>query len=251
MARQRAATCAVWRADVATRPAGDWVDLGGLHLHTTGLSPVHWNGAHLTEAAGLSQLATAGQWFRDRGVPWAVLVPAELGLEPAGFGYVGSQPVMVLDLTGLSAPPDPPRAPVTLRWDAPVDEVAGIQSAAFDDAVGLATAFVGPKLVNGACEVVVAYVDGRPVASATGVLTGGRAGGADGPGDDVVAVFGVGTLVGHRRQGLGTAVTRAVLLRARERGADLAYLNPSDLGYAAYHALGFRDAPPWQIWSPP
>ena len=51
--RQRAATVAVWKADVATRPRGDWADLGGLAVHTTGIAVPYWNGAYLTAPRGL------------------------------------------------------------------------------------------------------------------------------------------------------------------------------------------------------
>ncbi len=56
LAHQCAAAVAVWRADVATRPAGDWADLDGHVLHTTGLDAVHWNGAHLNHPDRLAFL---------------------------------------------------------------------------------------------------------------------------------------------------------------------------------------------------
>jgi predicted acetyltransferase len=68
--------------------------------------------------------------------------------------------------------------------------------------------------------------------------------------EGVVAVFGVGTLPAHRRRGLGRAVTLAVLHEGRRRGADLAYLNPTDSGEPVYRALGFTDAPGWAVWTP-
>ena len=234
VARQRTAALAVWRADVETRPGGAWTDLGGLQLHTTGLPPVYWNGAHLYDASGLERLGEATPWFADRGVSWGLLVPAELGLAPPGFAPVVDQAVMLRDLLALPALPD-----VHLDWEATVDEVAFLQATVFDTALPLATQFVGPKLIDGPCSVVVARVDGLAVATATGVLL-----------DGVVGVYGVGTLVPARRQGLGRAVTLAVLHRARDEGADLAFLNPSELGYAVYRSLGFDDAPPWQIWTP-
>lgn len=235
IARARAATRAVWRADVAGRPAGDWADVGGLQLHTTGLPVVEWNGALLYDVAGLQYLDAAAGWFGERGMPWGLLVPAELDVAPPGFRHVGDQRVMIRDLEDLPALPDHP-----LRWDAPAEDVAVLQAGAFEMPMAEARAFVAPKLGNPMCDVVVVHDrDGQPVASATGVL-----------GDGVIAVFGVGTLRRHRRQGLGSAVTLAVVHRARERGADLAYLNPSDLGYGAYRKLGFVDAPGWRIWSP-
>ncbi len=204
-------------------------------MHTTGLPVAEWNGALLYDVAGLPGLDAAAGWFAERGMPWGLLVPAELDVAPPRFRYVADQQLMVRDLEELPALPNQP-----LRWDAPAEDVAVVQAAAFEMPLDEARAFVAPKLGNPTCDVVVANdQDGQPVASATGVLV-----------DGVVAVFGVGTLPSHRRQGLGSAVTLAVLHRARDQGADLAYLNPSDLGYGAYRKLGFLDAPGWRIWSP-
>ena len=82
--------------------------------------------------------------------------------------------------------------------------------------------------------------DGAPVSTATLVVA-----------DGVAAVYGVGTVIGWRGRGLGRAVTLAVLHEARARGCDLAFLNPSDLGYGVYARLGFRDAPGWRVHAAP
>lgn len=239
VARQRSATRAVWQADVATRPGGDWADFGGLEVFTTGLAPAHWNGAHLVDRDGLARLGEAADWFAERGVPWGLLAPAELAAVPPGFSPVTEQGVMLRDLVDL-----PPLPDVDLTWDVGVAGHTLVQAVAFDAEPALVTAFLAPKLLNAACGLVAARVDGEVVATATSVVVDGVLGG-------VVAVFGVGTLPGWRRRGLGAAVTLAVLHEARGRGADLAYLNPSELGHGMYASLGFVDAPPWQIWSPP
>ncbi len=230
LARQRAATVAVWRADVATRPAGDWADLGGLALHTTGLAAVHWNGAHLTHPGGLAHLGEAHAWFAERRMPWAVLVPAELDLDP-GTPHVTDQAVMLRSLDHLPASP-----PLTMRWD-DAEGAAAVQAEAFGDPLAMATAFVVPKLRNAACAVAVASDEAGPVASATLVTVNGVAG-----------IYGVGTVPAARRRGLGRALTVAVLHEARRRGCDLAFLNPSPAGYGVYAGLGFADAPPWRIY---
>lgn len=229
LARQRAATVAVWRADAAGRPRGAWSDLGGLAVHSTGLQRVFWNGAHLTSAQGVAALPAARDWFAARGVPWGVLVPAELDVDP-GTPHVTTQPVMLRRLEDL-----PPPADVPLRWDAGEDACA-VQAAAFDEPLGLTGEFVLPKLANAACAVVVSHDGDLPVATATLVVA-----------DRVAAVYGVGVVRSARRRGLGRAVTLAVLHEGRRRGCDLAYLNPSELGRGVYAALGFADAPGWRV----
>lgn len=230
LVRQRAATVAVWRADVETRATGAWAQLGDLAVHTTGIPVGHWNGAHVTGPD--TPWAEAGAWFSDHGMPWGVLIPAESDVEPPG-PPITTQRVMLHDLEDL---PDVPE--LELRWDA-ADDAAALQSEAFDAPLHESTEFVFPKLRNAACAVVTAYSNDLPVATATLVVT-----------DGVAAVYGVGTRPAVRGQGLGRAVTLAVLHEGRRRGCDLAFLNPSDLGYGVYARLGFVDAPPWRVYQP-
>src|SRR4051794_24569012 len=75
LARQRAATVAVWRADVASRPKGEWAQLRDLAVHTTGIPVRQWNGAHVTGPD--PDVGRAAEWFAERGMPWAILVPDE------------------------------------------------------------------------------------------------------------------------------------------------------------------------------
>jgi GNAT superfamily N-acetyltransferase len=232
LARQRKAYVAVWRADAATRPAGAWADLAGLAVHATGLPVRLWNGAQLTAPEGLPRLPEARAWFARRGLPWALLVPAELDLEPPAMTHLIDQPVMLRDLRDLPEVPD-----LTLRWTSAAD-AAAVQQEAFE--TELALEFVTPKLVNPTCAVVTAYDGGVPVSTATLVVT-----------DRVAGVYGVATVAGHRQRGLGRAVTLAVLHEAARRGCDLAFLNPSPSGYAVYARLGFTDALPWRVWIDP
>jgi GNAT superfamily N-acetyltransferase len=230
LARQRAATVAVWKADVSTRPGGDWADLGGLAVHTTGLDVPHWNGAHLTGPAGLANLPRAREWFATRSMPWALLVPEELDTDH-GLEHLIDQRVMLRSLDDLDRPPD-----LELRWDAAADASA-VQSEAFGEPLPVATEFVVPKLSNAACAVVVGYDGRRAVSTATLVSV-----------DGVAAVYGVGTVPSHRRTGLGAALTVAVLHEGRRRGCDLAFLNPSPMGHGMYGRLGFEDAPGWRVY---
>ena len=229
LARQRLATVEVWRADVASRPDGDWASLPDLAVFTTGIAVQHWNGAHVTGPS--PDLAAAASWFAARGMPWAVLVAEESGYDP-GTPLVTTQPVMLRALDEL-----PELSEVELWWD-DGDGAVAVQQEAFEDE--RAAELVLPKLRNAACALVTAYDDGAPVSTATLVVAGG-----------VAAVFGVGTVLSHRGRGLGRAVTLAVLHEAVRRGCDLAYLNPSEQGHGVYARLGFTDAPGWRVHLPP
>ena len=231
--RQRRAAWRVWQADVATRLHGDWADLGGVVVHATGLPVRHWNGAHLIDPSGVEHLDEVDAWFAERRLPWGLLVPAELWLTPPGMRHVTDQKVQVRRLHGL---------PPSRSWTCGGTTARASRSCRprrFDDDVSTERAFVLPKLVNEALRRRHGVRRGRPVSTATLVVV-----------DEVAAVFGVATLSSYRRRGLGRAVTLAVLHEGVRRGADVAYLNPSDLGDPVYRALGFVDELPWRVWVP-
>jgi GNAT superfamily N-acetyltransferase len=238
LARQRAATCQYWRESVQHRPGGAWADLGGVQVHTTGLAPRHWNGAVVTRQVDLAPLVPqVGAWFAARDKPWGLLVPAELDVEPPQLRYVLDQPVM---LRGLGDLPDV--GDLIVRDDAPAADVAGVQAEAFGDGYDLALAYIAPLLLPGATppqRTITAYDGDGPVGCGTVAFLSGVAG-----------IYGIAVRERARRQGIGASLTAHCLRLAADAGCDLAYLNPSDIGYGVYARLGFEDAPPLRIWVP-
>jgi ribosomal protein S18 acetylase RimI-like enzyme len=77
---------------------------------------------------------------------------------------------------------------------------------------------------------VLARQDGRPVATALGVLAGGG-----------VTIINVTTLEADRGRGFGRAVTIAAMESGRAAGATIAVLQSTDMGYGLYRSLGFED----------
>jgi len=73
-------------------------------------------------------------------------------------------------------------------------------------------------------------LEGRPVATSLLVLRGGLA-----------VAWLVATLREARGKGIGTAMTRELLLLARDMGYDLAVLQASELGLPIYEKLGFKE----------
>jgi ribosomal protein S18 acetylase RimI-like enzyme len=239
-ARQRAATLRFWREDVAVRPGDDWADLDGVQVHTTGLAPRHWNGAHVTRPVDLGPIVPlVAAWFEERGKPWGVLVPAELDLTPPGLRHLTDQKVM---LRRLDALPDVALPDRYVVGPARQEQVASVQSEAFGDPYDVTLAFVAPTLGPVAAppqQTLTAYDGGEPVGCATVVLM-----------DDVAGVYGVAVREAWRRRGIGAALTSLCLHGAAAAGCDLAYLNPSEIGYGMYSSLGFVDALPMRIWVP-
>ncbi len=101
-----------------------------------------------------------------------------------------------------------------------------------------------PGLLDGAdrdaYHVLVARLDGAPVATAMAFDHGGDCG-----------VFNVTTMDGARRRGLGTAVTAHHLHDARARGCRSASLQSSEMAERVYAAVGFRDLGHFLEFAPP
>jgi ribosomal protein S18 acetylase RimI-like enzyme len=75
----------------------------------------------------------------------------------------------------------------------------------------------------------VARLAGRPVAMARVLLAGG-----------VAMVHGVATIESARRQGIGSAITVAVLAAARDEGYRIGVLQASSMGQGPYRRIGFE-----------
>lgn len=86
----------------------------------------------------------------------------------------------------------------------------------------------------------LAYADGGPVSTATGVVAGGA-----------VGIFSVGTPPEHRRKGYGAWVTAQAVRRGFEAGAPFAYLQSSEMGFGVYERLGFERVCTYLLMSTP
>jgi ribosomal protein S18 acetylase RimI-like enzyme len=77
---------------------------------------------------------------------------------------------------------------------------------------------------------LLARVDGRPVATALGVLAG-----------EGIVILNVATVPGERGRGIGRAVTLAAMHVGASAGARIAVLQSTELGYGVYRRLGFEE----------
>jgi len=160
-------------------------------------------------------------------------------------------PLLVLDRS-LWRAPEPPGTVTLRRLDPdedPVDDALAVAEVGFGapgtapgpegraerDAVTLAAGFsehMRQRLRTGQSVIVVAETPAGP--AATGTLR---------PVGDVAEIVGVATLPAVRRQGLGGAVTGALVEIALESGIDTVFLSAaSDEIARVYERLGFRRA---------
>jgi ribosomal protein S18 acetylase RimI-like enzyme len=149
-------------------------------------------------------------------------------LEPA-FG-------MTADLSAPVEPRHGAAVEVTeVESEAALTEWSEVLCAAFGAPPAFGTAFSQLTLALGlgpssSFRHFLARHDGEPVATASVFFGAGVAG-----------IYDVATLPDRRRQGLGTAVTRAALAAARAGGARQAILHASAAGAGVYRSLGFVD----------
>jgi GNAT superfamily N-acetyltransferase len=171
--------------------------------------------------------------------------PSDLGarLERAHIFPVGDSPAMAMELTNLGAEPDRASG---FEIRGVVDE-AGIRDyievlsaeppgegapPLYDEAKATRMVeYLSPRLAAEPAPFrLVGYVRGRPVATARLSVSGGAAG-----------LYSVATLPDHRGRGFGAAITHAALATGRDLGYVIATLQSSDMGYAIYRRLGFRE----------
>ncbi|HEU0235405.1 MAG TPA: GNAT family N-acetyltransferase [Candidatus Limnocylindrales bacterium] len=75
----------------------------------------------------------------------------------------------------------------------------------------------------------VGYVDGEPVATGVGIVTG-----------RTIGVYNIATIESARRRGYGAAMTVRAALDGRAAGCDVAILQASEMGRPIYERLGYR-----------
>ena len=84
----------------------------------------------------------------------------------------------------------------------------------------------------------VAELDGTAVATAVAIHL-----------ERHVGIFNVATHSQHRRRGFGAAVTAIAVGEAFDDGAEIAWLQSSEMGRGVYEALGFHLVESWKCWA--
>lgn len=198
--------------------------------------------ARFTADTAERRISDVIRWFDDLGVPFVWRLgpadqPADLRerLETSGFSLDPD------DMPGMAAPLDalPPielpagaslelvRDPGTFReWLDVMVEGFGMPPEIGDAYMAFAAhGFDDDQPTRS----FLARLEGRPVATALGVLTG-----------QGLTIANVTTVVEARGQGIGRAVTLAAMHAGAEAGARLAVLQSTEMGLGVYERLGFR-----------
>jgi GNAT superfamily N-acetyltransferase len=162
----------------------------------------------------------------------------ERAVEAAGLRMIGSRPAMAVALPRPAAGPGAVEV-VRVGDGRDLDRLRSVQSRVFGLDPTVAGRFLSEELLaDPGYRAFLAVVDGEAVGSSSIHLDGGSAG-----------VFGVATVPGARRRGVGAALTGRCLAEAAEAGADLAWLQSTPDGLSVYERLGFSVVADWDVWT--
>jgi N-acetylglutamate synthase len=198
-----------------------------------------------------AEIAELAPQVAAKGFPWSIQLrtppSAAIAAMSTAYGLTGrgELPLMILDNLAERA-----EAPAGMSSGVP-DKIRVVDSSEggpYLDA--LAAGFEAPAEVFGAsmnsgimdaggARAHLVERDGVPIGTGFSVLTG-----------DAIAIFNISTVPDCRRQGVGRAVTEAILRDGARDGATLAALQSSDAGYALYESMGFVRVETWTVLRP-
>lgn len=184
-------------------------------------------------------LPVAREFFSHCEQGWGVQVeggaghPMEAELLAREWIVVEDEPAFVLE----SLAPAVKRAAPSGLVIREVSGRAGVE--AFHDLVGLA--FGAPPEIANAMRPLPTFADDRDIALVVGSVEGNdvSAAGYSRSGSTAV-LWGVATLEAHRGRGYGSAVSRAALAHAAQRGCTNATLRSGPKSIPVYERIGFR-----------
>jgi N-acetylglutamate synthase len=162
--------------------------------------------------------------------------------EARRLGFLTEEPLpgMAVRRDDLAAPSVEGLEVTRLTGD-DVAEAMPVAVAGFDVPESIMIPLYAPEVATlDGIEYYLGRVDGEPVSTSLGYTVG-----------DVVGVFNVATPVAHRGRGYGAALTAAAARGGFERGAEIAFLQSSGLGFSVYRRLGFEEVESYVLMMQP
>jgi ribosomal protein S18 acetylase RimI-like enzyme len=269
-----------WWRHVAAACDGAVQEVPGGLLVATGIGLAAFNQLHCDPGADEAELiGRAAGWFGGRGLPWRIITGQPSPAADTAAARLGGRaerpdPVLTLDLTHRR-PAESGRAESGRAETGPAGGGGAVsgrpvsgqseRGGAETDPIEITVAATVPELRAFVDCLAASYrtdpallrpLAGRAMAAdpAVRVLLAGRgpvvAVGVSVRHGGTVGVYAVGVRRGHRRRGLGRAVTAAAI-GAGAGQARLAVLQATPAGVPLYTAMGFRRAGTCYLWDFP
>jgi len=219
-------------------------DEGDMILFSSGAPVASMNGvlcARFSKRTMARRTECALSFFRERGLPMTFFIgpscrPAEIGGYLKSLGLVlEASPGMAVDLDTIRREPLPTGVMTSSVEDmTSLGECARIFAEVMGEGDKQAVAWRRDLTmaygISSTRRWLLGLLDGKPVATGALLIHKGVAG-----------IYAVATMEEARGRGIGTAVTRELLLAAKDSGCDFAVLQASKMGLPVYEKLGFRD----------
>lgn len=215
---------------------GDVERFGAVTAASSGLPIPNFNRIVVFEEASPDALEAAVSWMGEREVPFKLtaadpaLETVESGAARLGIEKTGTQPAMALESLADIPERDPPVGVEEVGTGEDLDAFVTVSASVFGFPVDLARELMDERVIdNDDLLFLVGYDDGEAVACGQLVRSG-----------DVAGVYSIAVEESHRRQGIGTAMSWAVLRRARDAGCSVGVLQSSEMGRPVYEDMGFE-----------
>jgi len=216
---------------------GEVIEYGGVSLVATGLPAAPFNVAFVRGplADPGAELSRAVEWFRSRRLPFLIRLcgPTDRATSETAqaMGLVGGPelPGMALPNTVNALALQPGLDIVCAQDPKTLQHHADVCARGFAIPADIMDRLIAPSLLDlHDVEAYVGYSEGTPVTSSALFFNNGVAG-----------IYNVATVDGHRRKGLGAAMTWHAVRRGRELGCQFSALLSSVMGQPVYERMGF------------
>lgn len=209
---------------------------GAVTAASSGLPIPNFNRIVVFEEPAAASLEKAVAWMAGRDVPFKLtaadpaLEAVQSAADPLGIEETDTQPAMALPSLDTVPTGDPPVTVGEVATGDGLDAFVTVSASVFGFPLEMARELMHERVIHhDDLLFLVGYDDGEPVACGQLVQSG-----------DVAGVYSIAVEESHRRRGIGTAISRAVLRRGREAGCSVGVLQSSEMGRPVYEEMGFE-----------
>jgi ribosomal protein S18 acetylase RimI-like enzyme len=218
-------------------PAGVARDFGTVCVVSMGVPTPTFNRMFVFDSPSPTDLQDAIEWIEQRDVPYWITgtdrLADEIDERTTGLDLESSddpQSAMAFPLDEQPEVDDYPGEIEIVTDQSGVDDFVAVADEVFHFSRETLQTVASPSAMGDErIEIVVGWIDGKPVACGIAVVP-----------DEVASLYLIGVHESFRRQGLGDAITTAALRAAYEMGAKMTILQATETGEHLYSEMGFE-----------